>query len=573
MPDTEHFSSLEHQLLEHARTGAWWRQADDQGVLTTEAERRPVTIRAAFLKQLVTGRTPTSARLRMVRISGVLVDGPLDFESDTLVVPLFLDSCRLGEVNFEQAQAPGVFITNSNIGTLSATQLRTQNLYLNCSTVAHGVNLDNAEISGVLNLEGTRLIASDDRPALKGHNLVVSKDLAAAGVQADGSVDLGGAHVGGCLDLGGAWLHKPKGIAIDGSALEVDNGAILGEGFVADGEVRLVGALVKGPLDMRGAQISGTPARALSADLLRVEGDMRCGRRSAKEPAFHVTGPLRLNGAHVAGRLTLTGAKISNPGRHKCLFAEGLTVGEDLDLVGATVQGDCSLAGARIGDKLRLGQAVFTEHLNLEDATARQLIDIGTNWPETLSLSGFDYGFFPEVDQLSSVRPRLAWLRRNTGGYTPGPYNHLAGVYRAAGEDEAARRVLIAKQRDKFAWHRKAHPTRVAWLTVAVDRLLDWTIGYGYRPLRMFWWLLGLLVAGWLLFEYALDDRVTPKVETSYDSSVYVLDLLLPVAGLGQRSNVVLVGSGIWWSTLFMLTGWLLGLTLIAGLSGLFKKD
>jgi uncharacterized protein YjbI with pentapeptide repeats len=574
MTATEHFSPLELELLNHARTGEWWPHAYREGA------SNPVSIPATFLQQLATGRLARPP-LRMIRISGAMIEGVLDFESDALAVSIFLHHCQLDEVNLEQAQAPGVFIRGSRMGMLSATQLSTQNLFLDGSTVTGGVNLDNAEISGVLNLEDAHLVGSEECPGFKGHNLVVAKDLAAARLRIDGAVDLVGARVGGVLDFGGAFVHNPNRIAVNVSTTQVDNGAILAavdaqgkvRNFVANGEVLLVGALIRGPLDMRGAQINGTSERALTADLLRVEGDLRATHLTMEEHPLKVTGPLRLPGAHVAGRLNLSGAQITNPGKPKCFFAEGLTVGEDLDLTGATVQGPCSLSGATIGDKLKLVRAEFTEDLNLKQATTRELIDIDTVWPKKLSLSHFDYGTFPGVDEPSSVDARIAWLGENASGYAPNVYNHLAAVYRAAGEEDAARRVLIAKQRRKFQCRRAAHPSRVGWLQVAGDRLLDWTVGYGYRPLRMAWWLIGLLAAASLLFQYVLNENVRPKPESEFYSPIYALDLLLPVAGLGQRSNIVVFGPGLWWSTVFMLTGWLLGLTLIAGLSGLFKKD
>ena len=40
---------------------------------------------------------------------------------------------------------------------------------------------------------------------------------------------------------------------------------------------------------------------------------------------------------------------------------------------------------------------------------------------------------------------------RDASGYSPQIYDQLAAVYRRSGHDDAARRVLIAKQRHRFA--------------------------------------------------------------------------------------------------------------------------
>ena len=54
---------------------------------------------------------------------------------------------------------------------------------------------------------------------------------------------------------------------------------------------------------------------------------------------------------------------------------------------------------------------------------------------------------------------------------------------------------------------------------------------------------------------------------------LYSLDLLLPVATLGQRGRFVTYGPAEWVAAVLIVTGWLLGAVLIAGLSGVFRRD
>jgi hypothetical protein len=51
------------------------------------------------------------------------------------------------------------------------------------------------------------------------------------------------------------------------------------------------------------------------------------------------------------------------------------------------------------------------------------------------------------------------------------------------------------------------------------------------------------------------------------------LDLLLPVANLKQRDAFVPHHYAAWWSFSLTFAGWFLAAVLVAGLSGVFKRD
>ena len=53
----------------------------------------------------------------------------------------------------------------------------------------------------------------------------------------------------------------------------------------------------------------------------------------------------------------------------------------------------------------------------------------------------------------------------------------------------------------------------------------------------------------------------------------YTLDLLLPVANLKQRDAFIPDGYAYWWTLGLTLTGWLLAAVVVAGLSGIFKRE
>jgi hypothetical protein len=61
--------------------------------------------------------------------------------------------------------------------------------------------------------------------------------------------------------------------------------------------------------------------------------------------------------------------------------------------------------------------------------------------------------------------------------------------------------------------------------------------------------------------------------QPAFHALPYTLDLLLPVANLKQRDAFIPDGYAFWWVLGLTLTGWLLAAVVLAGLSGVFKRD
>ncbi|MFB4312123.1 hypothetical protein [Actinomadura sp. GTD37] len=441
------------------------------------------------------------------------------------------------------------------------------------------VRLPGARIGGRLDLSRARL-SNPGAAALTADRLTVDDGVLAEGMTCDGEVRLPGARIGGTLVLAGARLSNPGALALDGDGLVVDQDVQAG-GLTVAGETRLVRARVGGALNLDGAALTDPGRTALSADALIVEQSAYCRGLTAE-------GEIRLIGARIGGVADFTGARLANPGR-RALYAVRLTVEGDLMLRrGFTAEGGLQLSGARVGGQIEIADAVLTrprrQALDLTAATAQELVlrprqtpegrvnltnaqvgifeDDRRTWPDDLLLQGFAYDALSGGD--ADVRARLRWASRHGGGYTPQIYDQLAAAYRRTGHEASARRVAIAKQ-----WHRRKVLSPPGKLT---NWLLYLTVGYGYRTWLAAIWLAALLALGTQLFDA---DQMARAATTapSFNAFGYTLDVLLPIGDLGQQKSWQPTGAAQFWTWTFMAAGWILSTAVIAGLTGILRRD
>jgi hypothetical protein len=487
----------------------------------------------------------------------------------------------------------GARLTNRNGTALHAQQLTVNgSLFLRDAEVVGEVRLGGAYIGGQLICKGARL-TNRNGTALHAQQLTVNGILFLRDAEVVGEIWLAGAHIGGQLNCEGARLTNRNGTALDAPQLTVDADLFLRDAEVV-GEVRLVGAHIGGELSCKGARLTNRYGTALDAQQLTV--DARLAMTGAE-----VVGEMWLVGARVGGQLDCEGARLTNP-NGMALNAQQLTVDADLFLRDAEVVGEIWLAGAHIGGQLdcegaRLtnpeGRAVSAQRLTVDGAvimrpaglegsitlTAARVgrwYDDKSTWPASLALEGFIYEAIdgPKV----TPRGRLDWLllHKQADGrtvYAPQPYEQLATVYRKAGDHEGARTVAIAKQQARLAsvegWAR--------WPSRAWSAILRWTIGYGYKPALALPWLVGLFAVGWVVFDNAHPSYLRPAKsglgQPGFNPARYTLDLLLPVANLKQRDAFVPHGYAAWWAFGLSLAGWLLAAIVVAGLTGIFKRD
>src|ERR1035437_9464337 len=316
------------------------------------------------------------------------------------------------------------------------------------------------------------------------------------------------------------------------------------EGFEVDGEVRLLGAHIAGVLDLTGAKLRNKDGIALRADRIQVEGGV-FGREG-----FEVDGEVRLLDAHIAGQLALTGAKLRNPDGI-ALNAGRLHVDDSLIWRPATVLGGIDFRFARVG--------IWAD------------TEAAMSFPA--ALEGLQYDAIHQASVSLAVSARLDWLALDPYGYSPSSYVQLASVLRAGGHERQARQVLIASQQG-----RRTHGRN--WLTrtssQSLSAVLRWTVGYDYRPWLALIWLLALIGTASSMIEIlpgGAAKSFTPMTgaPAPFHALLYVLHSVFPFVDFGY-SLWVPNGAAQWITVISVVLGWALATAVVSAFAGILHR-
>jgi len=432
-----------------------------------------------------------------------------------------------------------------------------------------------------------------------------------------------------CTDPEVARYIHPSGLGIaaariagllDLSYSQVDKPLTLLRCYIPDG------------IDLSYAQVESLELRKsvtgpIDADMSAVKGDVAL--------RYGTYGTASFFRSHIGGNLDCSGGRFLNSGHDALSAIEATIEGDALFHDGFATDGFVDVRLARVGHSLSFNGARFTggsdnglnaeraridgtfywvdiQHtartqLDLEDAKVEGLWDDPKSWPASgnLILDGFTYNQFSGGP--SDAESRLRWLRRQPAGYRPQPYRQLAKVLLDEGRESGSADVMIAKQ---DAQRRLGHLSRTERLW---NIMLKVTVGYGYRPLRALWWIIGFVLFGTVLFGWGHHARlVTPTEEGAYQSFissgaapphyppfnafVYSLENFLPVVDLSQgvywRPNprhslkgglriarreldLGMIPAAVlrWYLWIHIVAGWTLTPLLFAGLSGLIRAD
>ncbi|MFJ9341032.1 oxidoreductase [Streptomyces sp. NPDC101733] len=466
---------------------------------------------------LLAGPAPVPGRVGRLKLRGARITGRLDLSGGTVAPYVEIRSCRFdGEVRLSETRCGTLRMENCAVPRLEAARLHTEgDLHLASSRVTRGIRLTDAQIGTDLVLSRAVLRRDNQGRALAADGMSVAQDVQADLMEAYGEVSLRAAKVGASMSLRGARLRNPDGRrALNAPTLTVERTLYLSS--IALGPA---GGGAAGPDDGSRTPVRGEPARS-----------------------FDCRGGLRLDD----GRF-----------------------GDSVDFHGAVFdlapEQEVSLRRIQTPEFRFVGEAPARGRVVLSGAKVVKLMDRVASWPGPgrLSMDGFSYEALVPVGPFP-LALRLAWVAAATPEYSPEPYERLAAVLRAGGEDAEAREVLVAKQRRRRA---TLPPAARAWGYVQ-----DWTVVYGYRPGRAALWMALLWAAGALLFARHRPAPMKADEHPVWNAALYALDLLLPVIDLGQEGRWDPRGGWQWGAAALVLLGWILATTVAAGASRLLRR-
>ncbi|MFG3441163.1 hypothetical protein ACGF0J_28265 [Nonomuraea sp. NPDC047897] len=424
-------------------------------------------------------------------------------------------------------------------GSVAAVRLRgariTGSLAIIGGTVEHDLDLKGCHLDQPVLLTGTttRSVRLTDcaLPGLSGGGMRVAGHLSLSGSTVTGTVRLARAQFESGLWLAGTRITADDAWALSAGSMVVESGATLRNADITGG-VRLVGSRVNGDLNLEGATLRNPGGRALNADDMVVEGAVHCTR------GFTALGCVRVRGARVNGTFSVSGT-IRSADTPYALHASHMEVREFYLKPAEPIDGVVNLAYSRIGT----------------------LQDDPDTWPDRLRLNGLVY------DRLrgSGVTRRIDWAGRDPEGFRPQPYEQLAAWYLRDGNDALARRTQLAKLRAR---------RRTQGLGLRVwGRLLDVTVGYGYRPWLAGVWFAVLLLTGTISFALNPPRPLKPDEAPVFDPFAFSFDLLLPLPAFGQREMFDPAG---WTQGLaygLVIAGWILATALVAGATRVLRPQ
>lgn len=232
------------------------------------------TVRAAVIVALLQGaNTAQPGAVASLRLAGARISGRFNLAGAQIPHALWLEDRWFEEgMDLSGASAQSIAIVGSRVPGVEAGLIRIEGrLDLRRSRLESGsaspfhrrvtaLSLINAHVSGVVNLNGAEITASEEWSVSAGGLVAEGGLYCQDGFVAHGEVRLMGAQLPGGLHMRGALLDRPgqRGVAI-----ALDNAVAstldFSDGFVANGTVRLRGARISDNLTFEGAVLNGPP--------------------------------------------------------------------------------------------------------------------------------------------------------------------------------------------------------------------------------------------------------------------------------------------------------------------------
>jgi hypothetical protein len=597
------------------------------------AEPRP-PVRPELLRWLMTDLD--AARFidpKGVRVWSVSIPAPLDLQGCNIPHPLHCLSVTVeAELTLITAEVKGLFILGGSLkkGLLADGITVHGPVFIKGVKSDGAIRLIGAEIERNMDLSGTELTGSGISLALDGARIRGSAFMH-NGFRSSGEVRMLNARVGGDLGFNGATLTAP------GRALSLDKIAIEGnvslakwfhsDGsenvFHSDGSVNLLGAQIRGDLDCDGADLAATGI-SLNLATAQIHGHVYLRN------GFKSRGQLHMHSAEIGNSIDLSDATLTEAVtavflqeatvRGTISVCDGFASFGRVEVHSAQIGGNlvcdgCKLAALYCANMSLKGDLQWTgirdaksTSLWLNGATIKSLRDERESWPSPggLHLDGLQYEELilhsarTEVDRQKNslgkeyslkIEDRVEWLQLQppSDQAEPQPWMQLAGLLKAKGDDDAAKRVIFE--------------LRCAQVKSTNKAIRAWKIGFARLQQQPIWVLAPIALitslATLLFWSASVRGAMAPTDKDAYlawstgsrmsvaypqfNPFVYSLENDLPLVKFGiddkwapdqtykPKDPIVSYETLRWARVLLILCGWFQATVLAAAIGSRFK--
>jgi hypothetical protein len=496
------------------------------------------------------------------------------------------------------------------------------------ATFGGGVNLNGAKIGGDLEMDISSFAGEVNANSLSVANALLMRDHAKFG----GEVYLVGAKVGRVIEMGrsvfakaihasrldvagGLFMSDHARFAdlvlngakignnlemqtstftgtISASGLSVEGSLLMGGSAHFNGEVNLVGAKVGSNLEMDGSSFTGgVTAESLSVAQSLLMWHAASFRRPVNLIGAKIGGILDLSGA-TAAIVDLSGADAREllisglawwcaGGKAPIDAASGLKTPPSGAPRNHWPLGNSTWRTANCSEK----DSSAVPYMHLRNFHARDLQDSPDAWPPSLDLEGLHYDRLGSIGGIghADMRARspedwIDWLERDRT-FSSQPYAQLSSVLAVAGRRTTADTIQFAgRERERSeAW---AHGDISSWTWLTA---LSFSAGYGIGiyTFRVLWWVIGFTALGFVFLSFSSNARTHSTLWRLGAS----LHRLLPIVKLSKEYEDFFDNPStnadwprnfnriqVCYFAVHAILGWVLGLILLAAMSGLIQK-
>lgn len=409
----------------------------------------------------------------------------------------------------------------------------------------------------------------------------------------DGVLSLVGSHIGSTREEDLLEGEHGKPMALNLKGVEAKSNIFLHDVLV-DGLTSLVGARIERTLEMDRSTFKE------SVDLGGIETKERLivnrghnPRRTVFEDRLIMTDAkvglsLDIRQTDVGINLRLTRAKVTHDVKlndsvfrgNICL--DSAEIGGNLEPTNVTFDADPQKERNRC-DQPDAPLAKGVSFVDLTNAKVGKMLFWDAKGDYNIELEGLAYQRLGAIERKNDDRrdqQRATWLDwvKRDGTFTPQPYQQLASLFRAGGDNEGASRALY-HARELARQQVRGEDDSLRYVMLSLSK---WFIGYGIGFYYL-WVLLPatVVIAAGTLISYLPRAFVAPAPEATTRSSVqppttflsrlaFSVHNFLPVVQLEKSfDDVQLRGFARGYFMVHRLTGWILGLFLAAALAGL----